>query len=476
MFVDRENELKSLEDVAKRKEGSLVILYGPRRIGKSSLLREFLKGKKAVYYQATSESESVQLGIFSRMIGNAIGNAILADHGATDWLALFRFLADYKGDGKLFVAIDELPYLARLNAALPSVLQSAWDQYLSANGKLVLILTGSSISMMRSEVLSYSAPLYGRASLVFNLKQLAFKHISQLLPGLGFLDKLYTYFIFGGVPAYYSGLASTKSFDDVLMHVLSSSDQFYSEPSLLLSEEVKKDAKYVEILGLIAEGVNKPSEMASKAHIAQSNLYYYLDLLETIGMIGKEWPVTEEQRLRSKKISYIAKNSFAIFWANVLSRVMRYAQNNRLSEAVEESKILIESLAQRRFESFAEELLGTTGICPFLPEKIGRWWGRDPSKAKGMNQEEIDVVALNEKSKDILFGECKWSSEKIGISAYNELKRKSKHVQWHNDDRHEHFALFSKSGFTDEMAKIAEKEHVLLFDLAKIEKVLQEKA
>jgi len=471
VFVDREDELKSLEDIEKKRGASLIIVYGPRRIGKSTLVRKFLEGKKSIYYQATNESESVQLGIFSRAIGRGIGNIILAEQGITDWLALFRFLGEYNKKEKLFVAIDEFPYLVRLNSALPSILQSAWDQYISSSN-VALILTGSSISMMRSEVLSYSAPLYGRASLVFNLKPLAFKHIMQLLPNMSFIDRLYTYFIFGGVPAYYSEFADAKSFDDVLRHVFASSDFFYSELSLLLSEEVKKDTKYIEILTLIAEGINKPSEIAGKAHITQSNLYYYLDLLETIGMIEKEWPVTENRLLRSKKISYVVKNNFAFFWANVLVKVMNYIQRDGLENTIKESKIMIESIIHKRFESFAAEFLSISGTCPFLPEKIGRWWGKDPSKPKGMNQEEIDVVALNEKSKDILFAECKWSDEKVGKEVYEELKRKAKLVQWHNEDRHEHYALFSKSGFTEEMRGIAEKDPVTLFDLEAIEKAL----
>jgi AAA+ ATPase superfamily predicted ATPase len=473
MFVDRENELKSLEDITKKDGANLIVIYGPRRIGKSTLVRKFLEGKKSVYYQATNESESVQLGVFSREIGRAIGNEILAEHGIIDWLALFRFLAEYRKKEKLFVAIDEFPYLVRLNKALPSILQSAWDQYLSSSN-VALILAGSSISMMRSEVLSYSSPLYGRASLAFNLKPLAFKHVAQLLPSMSFIDRLYTYFIFGGVPAYYAGLATAKSFDDVLRRVFASSDLFYSELSLLLSEEVKKDAKYIEILTLVAEGVNKPSEIASKARIAQSNLYYYLDLLESIGIVEKEWPITENILLRSKKISYVVKSNFAFFWANVLLKLMNYIQRYSLDKAVEESKIIIESIASKRFEYFAKDFLLELSIDKkiFGITKIGRWWGKDPSRPKGMNEEEIDVVALNEKSKDILFAECKWSNEKVGVEIYNELKRKAKLVQWHNNERHEHYALFSKSGFTEEMRSIAEKEHVLLFDLEAIEKAL----
>ena len=105
--------------------------------------------------------------------------------------------------------------------------------------------------------------------------------------------------------------------------------------------------------------------------------------------------------------------------------------------------------------------------------KIGKWWGADASRKSSDNQEEIDVVALNENIKDILFAECKWTNAKVGVDLYINLKRKARLVKWHNEERKEHFALFSKTGFSEEMEKLAKKEHVMLFDLKAIENALK---
>jgi hypothetical protein len=103
---------------------------------------------------------------------------------------------------------------------------------------------------------------------------------------------------------------------------------------------------------------------------------------------------------------------------------------------------------------------------------VGNWYGKDPKKPKGMDREEIDVVAVGKRSGDILFAECKWQNVPVGIDVYYELKRKAQLVQWQNEGRKEHFAMFSRSGFTEAMAELARKDSVMLFDLQALESAL----
>ena len=179
-------------------------------------------------------------------------------------------------------------------------------------------------------------------------------------------------------------------------------------------------------------------------------------------------PVTANEIRKSKKGVYRIRDNFIDFYFKELKRSIAYKNAERIIND-------LDFIAQLRFESFAREMLAfmsKTGIVKITFTKIGRWWGFNPEKKSSGNQEEIDVVALNEDTKDILFGECKWSNSKIGKEVYYDLKKKASFVQWHNNERHEHFALFSKSGFTEEMKEIAKKEGVMLFDLEAIEKAL----
>jgi AAA+ ATPase superfamily predicted ATPase len=140
-----------------------------------------MQGKKAVYLVATNEPIEEQLKKFGASIGLAIGDEKIVKYGVTSWGMLFDAAGRYSGKEKLIIAIDEFPYLSRLYLPISSVLQASWDQYIS-KANVMLILGGSSIGMMKNEVLSYSAPLYGRSSLVFNLKPLNFIDTMKLFP------------------------------------------------------------------------------------------------------------------------------------------------------------------------------------------------------------------------------------------------------------------------------------------------------
>ncbi|MGC8680402.1 MAG: DUF234 domain-containing protein, partial [Candidatus Micrarchaeia archaeon] len=216
-------------------------------------------------------------------------------------------------------------------------------------------------------------------------------------------------------------------------------------------------------------GPARSIEIANKVGIKNTSLSKYLRKLQDIGFVGKEVPVTE--RRSSKKSLYYMQDNFLNFWFSFVHRNRGLIENGKHDEL---NKILETELSKfigKAFEKLIRENI--SHFSPFNVERSGRWWGKDPSRPRGMNEEEIDVVALNEKSKDILFAECKWSNDKAGVEIYNELKRKANLVQWYNNERHEHYALFSKSGFTEEMKRIAEKERVLLFDLDAIEKALK---
>ena len=86
-------------------------------------------------------------------------------------------------------------------------------------------------------------------------------------------------------------------------------------------------------------------------------------------------------------------------------------------------------------------------------ERIGRWWERG---------EEIDVIGLNTQTKEIIFGEAKYSQKKAGGKVYNDLVDKAKYVDWNNEQRKEYFILFSKSGFEESLIRLAGKKQVFL--------------
>ncbi len=112
------------------------------------------------------------------------------------------------------------------------------------------------------------------------------------------------------------------------------------------------------------------------------------------------------------------------------------------------------SFVAENYENLAQSLTREHEEKFFPMDKVGRWWDKN---------EEIDIVALNEHEKTILFGEAKWSNRPVGVDVYEKLKRKTQFVEWNGGERREYFCLFSRSGFTENMLKLAGKERIVLF-------------
>lgn len=457
-FIDRERELKALERFWHEDDPQLIVIYGKRRVGKTELIKQFVKDKPYVYFLSQKISEQENLKMLGKLVGEKYKDRILQANGFSDWQMLFEYLKEHVKERLVFV-IDEFPYLAENNKAISSIFQYGWDEYLKET-PVYLILCGSSISMMEQEVLGYKAPLYGRRTGQILLKPFDFYQASEFFPELTFEKRLSFFSIVGGNPSYLSKIIKEDSIEENLRkNFLSPEALLYNEVEFILHEELREPRNYFSILKAIAFGKTRVSEIVNETGFEIQIIPKYLSVLEDLQIIEKEVPVTERNPLKSRKGVYKLQDQFFKFW-------FKYILPNR--SKIEEGKvdavinIIMEdfnTIVAENYEKVAQDILKRNEERFFDIENIGRWWDKN---------EEIDVVALNEKENKILFGEVKWSNKPVGIDIYENLKRKAKLVEWGKDNRVEHFSLFSKSGFTDEMKKIAKKEKVLLFHKDKL--------
>lgn len=236
-FVDRTEELAALEEQFADHQAAMVVIYGRRRIGKTALITEFVRDKRALYFLATEESEEQNRAAFQKQVAAFTGDELLGQVSVDNWDVLFDRLTS---DGeRLVVALDEFQYLGKANPAFPSVFQRIWDTMLSKRNVMV-ILCGSLISLMESQVLSYSSPLYGRRTAQVRMKQIPFRFYRDFFSKeIGRRELVELYSVTGGVPKY---IESFRGVDDVYRgiekSVLNSSSYLYDEPNFLLSKEV----------------------------------------------------------------------------------------------------------------------------------------------------------------------------------------------------------------------------------------------
>lgn len=147
-FIGRTSELATLNAELERGSG-FVVIYGRRRVGKTTLIKEFIKDKRAFYFLATTESEAQSMKRFAGVLSRTTKNPMLSKVTFTDWLDLFQVVADDHPDEKKVLVIDEFPYLVKTNPDFPSILQNAWDEVLKDHN-VMLVLCGSLISMMKN--------------------------------------------------------------------------------------------------------------------------------------------------------------------------------------------------------------------------------------------------------------------------------------------------------------------------------------
>ncbi len=457
-FVDREQELSFLEEEYQREGASLIILYGRRRVGKTALASKFMEGKPALYFLVTEENEQQNRNAFKEAVAEFCGSELLKSASLQQWEPIFKTLCEKKTDQKLLLIFDEFQYLGKSNPAFPSVFQKIWDTFLKQQN-IMVILCGSLISMMESQTLSYSSPLYGRRTGQIKLKQIPFSHYHQFFPEKSHKELIEYYAITGGVPKYIELFHDAPDiYTAIQRNILSKSSFLFDEPNFLLQREVSEVGSYFSIMKAIAAGSQKLGKIAGVLEVKQTGLSKYLKTLIDLDLLEREVPITEENPEKSKRGLYKIRDNFMLFWFRFIYPNMGLIESGNSQVAMKRIRAnLVDNHISYIYEDVCIERmwqLAAAGQWDFVFDKVGRWWNGNT---------EIDLVALDSQGEDIVFGECKYWDGLVGLNVLNSLQEKAKAVEWKRNCRKEHFVLFSIGGFTEELLELAAgREDILL--------------
>jgi uncharacterized protein len=283
-------------------------------VGKTALIEEYIKNKASIYIYATERSLKEQVKHTARQIIDFIGKDYLKDIKFTEFEPLLELLADHIQHQKLVLVFDEYQNLPFLDKAFSSMLMKVWDLKLKSRN-IHLILCGSVISMMYSETLAYSSPLYGRRTSNTHLKPLVFQHIKDFVPSISEIDQMNIYTSFGTIPKYLELYDDTKSFlENIRDNILDKNAYLYQEVKFLLKEEISDPTTYFNILEAISEGETKIGKIGAKLNVHSSYLTRYMPKLVDLDIVEKEVPTTEKLPSKSKMGKYRIKDSFIKFW------------------------------------------------------------------------------------------------------------------------------------------------------------------
>lgn len=454
-FLGREKEILDLEKEYAR-DGGFVVIYGRRRIGKTTLIKQFIKSKTAFYFLATKEVESQSMKRFAGVIARTTGNSVMQKAAFSDWLDLFQAVADYKPNEKKVLVIDEFPYLVKVNDSFPSILQNAWDEILK-DSNVMLILCGSLISMMKKHALSYESPLYGRRTAQMRIAPLPFTTVYENQK-LSFEEAAEQYSITGGVPKYMEFFSDGQPlYEQIKENVLSKNGFLYEEPNFLLTDEVQVPTNYFSIIKVIADRNHKLGTIAGILGLETSALTPYLKTLSELGFIEKQVPVTEKNAEKTRKGLYFISDNFLRFW-------FRYVYPYKGELELDNTQISLDELDKdfkEKFVAFAYEdickeifaRLCSDKAIDFTPSKIGSYWLNDKS-----GNTQIDVMAVDTVNKRLFAGECKYHNQPVDADVYFELVKKvdnSAEIKSAFKGYTVIYGVFSKSGFTSRMTDIS---------------------
>lgn len=435
MFLGREKELKMLNDYYDSSRFEFGVIHGRRRVGKTTLLKESIKGRKSLYLLAQQANAKTNLDLFSKRYGELLGVGQITYDSFRDF-----FEAIFKED-QLIVILDEFSYLTEVDASIESVLQGLIDTYKEMTS-IKFIISGSEIGMFNNHF-SVSKPLFNRQTFSYHLKECDYLESSLYYPKFKPEDKVRAYAVFGGLPYYLSQIDDEQSIEENIKRLITNENaRFSNEVNMLLHTELRSIQEYQSVLQAIRSGSTKLSEIDSKSRIQDTaKTSKYVKKLLELEIIEKEYKFLENPN--SKNHLYRIKNNFIAFhyhfiWKNQAARVLM-SSDDFYDAFIKDD---LEQFVSLRFEKIGEQYLirkyKSRNNEPLM--NIGRYWYND---RKSKTDVEIDVCVQTKKYIHIY--ECKWTHSFIGESIMNQLIEKGRSLDAN------HYGAFSKNGYHDQI-------------------------
>jgi len=474
MFVDRKEELNFLNSLLVRSHpgpAQLALLYGRRRVGKSELLLNWAQqtGLPYIYWEAVKENATQQR---SRLMAKILNVPVQSAPVYRSWPELWDAAAPLLTTKRNILILDELPYTADSDPAMLSSLQYAWDQHF-LKSEVVVILCGSQVRAMET-LFSHHSPIFGRMTGQWHLEPLPFSGLAEFFPKWDADARVAAYAMFGGIPAYLNWLDPDHDLiNNIRQVILNPGSMFLAEPAFLLYDEVREPNSYLGILKAIGSGAHTLTEISDRAFIPTTSVNFYLNTLQELRMVERRLPITQtkQQRGRSKSGRYHLSDPYFRFYFQFLEPFLSSSpfDNEQVIEAVRRN--LRGFVGLTAFEELSRSWVlaqAKKGQLPFQPDEIGSHWN---------SRVQVDTVAINWKSHNILLGECKWGTSQVDKQVVRELiDHKTplvlRDLPAFGDGWNIHYAIFARTGFTSAAVSEMKKVNGMLVNLDNLDQLL----
>lgn len=463
-MIGRQSEMKQLEQLYRSEKFEFMIMYGRRRIGKTTILQEFAKNHDTIFFPAQEKNDPLNLFDFSKLVQLHFDNGFIAPF--ISWEDALGYVGRKTNGERTVLIVDEFPFLAETNPTIKSILQHKIDHEWK-DRNIFLILCGSSVSFMVNEVMGYKSPLYGRITASMEVKPFDYIEGAEFFPNYSVVDKVIAYGILGGVPRYLNAFDPDQSIrENIINEILATGSFLNDEPHTLLRMELREPAIYNSILEAVANGCNRVSEIADRIHEDKSKCSKYMITLKSMRLLEKQVSCGESET--GKKGIYRMTDNFYRFWYRYVFSNQSYYALLGSEKACDEIMEEINDYMGIVFEDICRQYLirrAKKGELPFAPYVIGKWWGNHPILKA---QDDVDILVLDKKKEKAIFCECKFRNRPMEMEEYEDLLNATKAFPSLNEI---YLMFMSKSGFTQPVQKRAKKEGAVLLTLDDLMKI-----
>jgi hypothetical protein len=428
-FIGRGNELKEIKSL---KGNFFLVVKGRRRIGKTLLLRKAFP-------------DAVYIFIWPDKSLDWVCQEICKENNLPEFKNL-KDILEYLLDKNKTIILDEFQNFLNIDKSVYGEIQKIIDDRKVNNKFLKIAVAGSSYSLMNKVFNDSASPLYGRRTNEITLQNLPLSDLyNEMEVSIEEFIKLWS--VFEGVPYYYELIdKKSSSVENIKKLVVSKSSQLKEEGKVILSVEFGKDSKtYNTIISAISEGKTKLNEIASLFGNKKNEVVKYLDILrKDFNLVRKITPITENPD-KSREGRYEIIDNFLSFWFLAIDGQRSLIEQERFKEVEENFDKNFNAYLGRKFEKFIILLIKDNLLMKNKNfDRIGTQWGKFEGD-KGRNSYEIDILGLNEKTKEAVFGECKWKENVDTEDVLKGLIKKAEYVSWNKDNRKDRFVIFAKS-------------------------------
>lgn len=451
MFIGRKKELNELNFRFNNSKKEFGIIYGRRRIGKSTLINEFLKDKPNIFFQAKKDSIYGNLRSFSYEIDKLLD--LPKSFVFSSMEEAFDSLIEYAKGKRFVIAIDEYPYIVNQDASFPSILQEAIDR---APENLFFMISGSDVGMLKNELEDHNSPLYKRRTFEMNVTKLKYSESLEYLKNVDNETKIKYLSFTSTYPYYLSAMDFDIPFEENIKRLFFNEyGTFFTLPDQLLSNSLNTQDVYNAILYAVSKRKRSNKEIAEYIHEDEAKVSKYIKTLLQSELLDKR----ETYNGNKKTVYYEIGDPMLRFWYMfIFNNMEKIRMNgefvyNNLQEDIKQFICYGFEEVSRLYmdELNSKGLLGNI-FAPFKPYKV----------EKSILNRSIEIDGLSNDDEKLIVMECKYRKEKFTLSM---LKHLEESASVFPSKYNRVYYLFSKNGFDDEIKKIqSDKYHIVELD------------